>query len=718
MNRRASIFIAVGMMLLAVAHGPAEAAGGYSVRSSKHFRVIYKSSEASAAYARFILDNSERAWKQIFGPLGYQQPKWLADRVKAGGLLQLRISKIKHLGMAMWESSVIGGKVVVTGGGLMIDLESRFKKAGKTQWELLRATCAHELFHIVQYGYDHKESKWLKETTATWIEDKVFPAEAKKAPKLYGFRFYLGRWNKHRRHYPLFTTGGSHEYAAAIFHQYLSEHDSRGNAVVRELWQEAAKVRGDTMLTALAAVVKDATKLGPNTQRRVTDLALADLIRSSKRSRKYSLATFLKGPFISPPLRKAAGLAIPGEKNGLLGSIGRTVATYAFDHVRLYADALKVGREVDVVVAVRGSADGAWAFQLVRAPRGDQWKVLDFPKPAGTNWTTLRVGAVDFTEEKLYVVATRLSITSSDKYRLSAMVLTPPIVKSFKVDAPSDEAGTGREEVWSIQRTALPRPEGTIWQTALVKKTGIAYRPEEQARFTVEFSRKMRGPLKLLLGSDVSVTLTAADKFSEKFTGSVAIRTLEKFLADGHIPVEVRGSDVFNMGLDGNVETSPRLVFKGSAAPKIASIERWEGNEPGAKRPGGVDNLSGRTIPLYKPEKPRPRLVGVKLWRRDSREVFYHDPGGAFRPVTPGLVEVRLYFRGAMDTTAKAEVAFSGNAIEGKWSGAKTWVGTFEVSAQAAGFAKVKGAHALSVQAKAAYGTMFDGDPEKPGDQP
>lgn len=42
--------------------------------------------------------------------------------------------------------------------------------------DLMRVTIAHEYNHILHFAYDTFQDSWLFEATATWVEDRVFPA--------------------------------------------------------------------------------------------------------------------------------------------------------------------------------------------------------------------------------------------------------------------------------------------------------------------------------------------------------------------------------------------------------------------------------------------------------------------------------------------------------------------------------------------------------------
>jgi len=694
--------------LLAVAAGRAD--GGYSVRSSKHFRIIYNNAKTTEEYARFILKETERAWKAVFTDLGYAQPAWMTERCSKGGKIMLTVKKTGPLAVTTTRFKT-AAKVAING-HVAFDYETRFKKGPKTQWDLLRATCGHEFFHLVQGGYDPVESKWLKETTATWIEDKIYPTEAKAHPNLYGHRFYMKTWNRHRRRVPLVSVGSSQEYAAAVFFQYITEHDSRGNAFVKGLWVEAARIKGDSMAASLGKMIGDSGNWGAKTMKRVAGLSLTDLVRSSKRQKDYSLASFVKGPYLSPVFLPVRGVAIPGETDGQLRTANRTVAKLSFDCVNLVPDPLKIGSPVDVMLAARGDKDGNWAFHVVRAPKNRTWKVRPFAAPSGKRWTEFRARNVDFRTEKLFFVATRTSADSKDKYHLSGLVITPPVVEYFAVLTPP-----AKDPAWRLQRTAWTHPLlGTGRQTDIAPKTGIAYYPEDTAEFRVAFNRPLSGRPTVKLGSDISLSFIPAGKSGRKFKARLAVRKLQGFLAAGQIPVEIRGTDPFDMGLDGRPWTAPQLDFTGTKAPRLSAMREWEGGESGAAKPGGMDNFGGKTIPIYEPRKPRPRIASVKLSREAPGEVFYHSQEGNFRPMTPGRVRIEITFEKPMET--EREIKYRNKVVAGRWTTPKTWLGKMDLPSGRYEFSAMKGIHALSIQAKTAQGTAIDADPHTDGDQP
>jgi hypothetical protein len=92
----------------------------------------------------------------------------------------------------------------------------------------LRATAAHEFFHAVQYSYDYGEDRWFLESTATWMEERVFD-------DVNDNRQYLPSSQVRAPWIPLdtFTRAGSMQYGNWVFWEYLSHRF--GNGIVRDV---------------------------------------------------------------------------------------------------------------------------------------------------------------------------------------------------------------------------------------------------------------------------------------------------------------------------------------------------------------------------------------------------------------------------------------------------------------------------------------------------
>ena len=57
---------------------------------------------------------------------------------------------------------------------LVLDDDFKDFAGSATPGQLLRVTAAHEFFHIVQFAYDQYEDGWFMESTATWMEERVY----------------------------------------------------------------------------------------------------------------------------------------------------------------------------------------------------------------------------------------------------------------------------------------------------------------------------------------------------------------------------------------------------------------------------------------------------------------------------------------------------------------------------------------------------------------
>ena len=115
----------------------------------------------------------------------------------------------------------------------------------------LRVTLAHEYNHVIQYGLDAFEDGWLFESTATWAEEEVFPADNDYLNYVRAFAQHPGT--------PLTQfdgAGGLKIYGAATFQHWLD--DAYGPEVVVGSWLANA----DPADFAVAAVDASVRKRG------------------------------------------------------------------------------------------------------------------------------------------------------------------------------------------------------------------------------------------------------------------------------------------------------------------------------------------------------------------------------------------------------------------------------------------------------------------------
>lgn len=103
----------------------------------------------------------------------------------------------------------------------------------------LQVTAAHEFLHDIQFGYDAFEDFWLFESTATWMEDEVFPLVNDNLQYLpVSPLSATGFWLPIDIDEPDFSKPESaNKYGVWILWRYLSER--LGREVVRDAWHIA-----------------------------------------------------------------------------------------------------------------------------------------------------------------------------------------------------------------------------------------------------------------------------------------------------------------------------------------------------------------------------------------------------------------------------------------------------------------------------------------------
>jgi len=95
--------------------------------------------------------------------------------------------------------------------------------------QALQVTCAHELFHLIQFGYDYLEDIWWMEATAVFMEEQVYPL-------VNDYINYLGDFLMHPELSLTYASGmDNHMYGACLFPMFLAK--MYGWRIVREIWE-------------------------------------------------------------------------------------------------------------------------------------------------------------------------------------------------------------------------------------------------------------------------------------------------------------------------------------------------------------------------------------------------------------------------------------------------------------------------------------------------
>ena len=93
-------------------------------------------------------------------------------------------------------------------------------------------TIAHEFNHVLQFTYDVLQDPWMDESTATWMENEVFP-------NVDDYFNYVRGWARESR-MPLTSAGFPKLYGSAVWLQWLAER--HGARIVRSAWQRTQKI--------------------------------------------------------------------------------------------------------------------------------------------------------------------------------------------------------------------------------------------------------------------------------------------------------------------------------------------------------------------------------------------------------------------------------------------------------------------------------------------
>ena len=101
----------------------------------------------------------------------------------------------------------------------------------------LEVTAAHEYNHVLQFGYDVAQDTWMLESTAVWMEDKVYP-------QVDDYLQYVGAWTQ-MSSVPLTYFNGLDStdpanlkaYGDVVWNQWLERR--YGDRIVRRAWEHS-----------------------------------------------------------------------------------------------------------------------------------------------------------------------------------------------------------------------------------------------------------------------------------------------------------------------------------------------------------------------------------------------------------------------------------------------------------------------------------------------
>ena len=209
-----------------------------------HYVTTTNDAPATATWHQDTSAIFEEVWNQEINVMGYRAPKSDLSSTEDGGNGQFDVY-IQELGQFGVYGYCTTDDPKLNTNGVFFDVSSYCvvdddyppeQYPATNGLDAMRVTAAHEFFHAVQFGYDATEDPWLKEATASWMEDEVYDTINDSVQ-------YLERGPLAFPHLPLdtLTEGtepyGSYEYGAWVFFRHLSEQDSPfGAEAIHDIW--------------------------------------------------------------------------------------------------------------------------------------------------------------------------------------------------------------------------------------------------------------------------------------------------------------------------------------------------------------------------------------------------------------------------------------------------------------------------------------------------
>ena len=186
-------------------------------------------------YVEKVGDAAEQSWLTEVDTLAWQPPK--SDDPLGGDaktdiyIKELNPGTAKGLyGYANTDSPQSGRSRY---GFLVVDDDYNafeFSRYGGNPDQPVQVTVAHEFNHVLQFNYDMAQDDWMYESTATWAEEKVFPAVDDY------LNVYVPDWIGLSRQ-PITQAGNSKQYGSAVWNLWLD--DTYGADAIRDAWADS-----------------------------------------------------------------------------------------------------------------------------------------------------------------------------------------------------------------------------------------------------------------------------------------------------------------------------------------------------------------------------------------------------------------------------------------------------------------------------------------------
>src|SRR4051812_4531905 len=220
-------------------------------------------------YVEQLADVFETVWTAEHDDLGWRLPK--SDDARGGcddngdlGLTDVYVKDIGKLGLYGYASPDADQPTGDSTRYAYLVMDNDYSKQEFPRYDdplkPLEVTAAHEYNHVLQYAYDILQDKWMFESTATWMEDKVYP-------DINDYHQYMTSWSQLSQE-PITAPDDAKIYGSAVFNHWID--DAWGEDVVRRAWERSTAL-DDFAPAAYDAALREAH--GPGFSYDLMDLA-------------------------------------------------------------------------------------------------------------------------------------------------------------------------------------------------------------------------------------------------------------------------------------------------------------------------------------------------------------------------------------------------------------------------------------------------------------
>ena len=179
---------------------------------------------------------AERSYTAQVGRLGWRRPR--PDRRRGGSnATDIYLSQIGqgYFGYAASDPGQAGPRRRMRSRYTYMVIDNDFSRGEfrAAPRGSAAVTIAHEFNHVLQFTYDILQDPWMDESTATWMENEVFP-------RVNDYLGYVRGWARESA-VPLTSSGFPKLYGSAVWNQWLAAR--YGPRLIRRAWEGAIHSR-------------------------------------------------------------------------------------------------------------------------------------------------------------------------------------------------------------------------------------------------------------------------------------------------------------------------------------------------------------------------------------------------------------------------------------------------------------------------------------------